>query len=184
MTAPGRPSLSINPAMAQVGAGFGCAQRSSFTRVSRDQARTAAELQAARELQQRLVPASLPHVPGYALSAAYLPAQEVGGDFYQVFPQTRGAALVVIGDVSGKGLKAAMTGTLALGALRSLAQEDLSPSTILTRLAAQLQTSCDGGFVTWLCARITADGALTIANAGHLAPYRNGCEVLVEMDCR
>ncbi|HEY6446420.1 MAG TPA: SpoIIE family protein phosphatase [Acidobacteriaceae bacterium] len=147
-----------------------------FTRVSREQARSAAELHAARELQQRLVPASLPVVPGYALCAAYLPAEEVGGDFYQVFPQSDRGALVVIGDVSGKGLKAAMTGALVLGALRSLAQEDLSPSQILSRLNAQLLTSSDGGFVTCFVARIAANATITVANAGHLAPYCNGEE--------
>jgi sigma-B regulation protein RsbU (phosphoserine phosphatase) len=98
-----------------------------FTRVSRDQARSAAELSAAREIQQRLVPASLPALAGFHLEAAYLPAQEVGGDFYQVLQQADGFALIVVGDVSGKGLKAAMTGALAIGALRTLAAEDLSP---------------------------------------------------------
>ena len=58
-----------------------------FTRVSREQARGAAELEAAREIQQRLVPAQLPRVKGYTIEAAYFPAQEVGGDFYQVFGQ-------------------------------------------------------------------------------------------------
>ena len=147
-----------------------------FTRVSREQARSAAHLQAARDLQQRLVPASLPAVLGYQLHAAYLPAEEVGGDFYQVFPQTGGSTLVVIGDVSGKGLRAAMTGTLVLGALRSLAQEDLPPAQMLSRLNLQLTASSDGGFVTCLVARIAAGGTVTVANAGHLAPYRNGDE--------
>ena len=81
----------------------------------------AAELEAAREIQQRLVPAKLPQVKGYTIEAAYFPAQEVGGDFYQVFARGDDAQLVVLGDVSGKGLKAAMTSTLALGALRALA---------------------------------------------------------------
>ena len=56
-----------------------------FSRVARDQARTSAELAAAREIQQRLVPASLPLLAGFRIEAAYFPAQEVGGDFYQVF---------------------------------------------------------------------------------------------------
>jgi hypothetical protein len=151
-----------------------------FTRVSREQAHSAAELQAARELQQRLVPASLPSVPGYALRAAYLPAEEVGGDFYQVFPQADGDTLAIIGDVSGKGLKAAMTGALVLGALRSLAQENLTPAPVLTRLNAQLLASSDGGFVTCLCVRIAPDGVLTLANAGHLAPYLSGEEISLD----
>jgi len=135
------------------------------------------EFAAAREVQQQLVPAVHPSIPGFAFAAAYLPAAEVGGDFYQVLPRNDGSALIVIGDVSGKGLKAAMTGTLVLGALRSLAQENLSPAQILFRLNRQLATSTDGGFVTCLVARITPDGMLTLANAGHLPPYRKAQEL-------
>ena len=51
-----------------------------FARVSREQARAAAELAAAREIQRHLVPAVLPSLPSYAIEAAYLPAREVGGD--------------------------------------------------------------------------------------------------------
>jgi phosphoserine phosphatase RsbU/P len=148
-----------------------------FTRVSREQARSAAELDAAREIQQRLVPLSLPEVPGYSIEAAYLPAEEVGGDFYQVLDQSGGSTLIVIGDVSGKGLKAAMTGTLALGALRTLAAEGLSATVLLARLNQQLISAQDGGFVTCLCARVARNGTVTLANAGHLAPYCRGNEI-------
>jgi len=139
-----------------------------------------AEFAAAREVQRRLVPTVLPQIHYLRLGATYIPAAEVGGDFYQVFPRNDGSALIVIGDVSGKGLKAAMTGTLVLGALRTLAQENLSPSQILFRLNNQLATASDGGFVTCLCARTAPDGTLTLANAGHLPPYRNGEEVPLE----
>ncbi|HKF46038.1 MAG TPA: PP2C family protein-serine/threonine phosphatase [Terracidiphilus sp.] len=151
-----------------------------FTRVSREQARAAAELEAAREIQQRLVPAVLPAVPGYAIEAAYLPAQEVGGDFYQVLPQPDGAVLVLVGDVSGKGLKAAMTGALTIGAVRTLSAEGLEPAKLLARLNQQLTQAQEGGFVTCLCARIEAEGRVTLANAGHLAPYRNREEIAIE----
>jgi hypothetical protein len=151
-----------------------------FTKVSREQARSAAELNAAREIQQRLVPTALPDVPGYTIEAAYLPAQEVGGDFYQVLAQPDGDTLVVVGDVSGKGLKAAMTGALAIGALRTLSSEGLSPAALLTRLNQQLLQTQDAGFVTCLCARINLSGQIFVANAGHLAPYRNGVEVPIE----
>jgi serine phosphatase RsbU (regulator of sigma subunit) len=150
-----------------------------FTRVSREQMRVAAELGAAREIQQRLVPAVLPQVKGYTIEAAYFPAQEVGGDFYQVFAQGEAAQLVVVGDVSGKGLKAAMTSTLALGAVRALAQEGLGPGVVLTRLNRQMVETGDGGFITCVCARVTEHGEVTLANAGHLSPYRNGEELPV-----
>jgi hypothetical protein len=151
-----------------------------FTRVSREQAYTAAELEAAREIQQRLVPAVLPDVPGCSIEAVYLPAQEVGGDFYQVIRQHHGATMIVIGDVSGKGLKAAMTGALAIGALRTLAGEDLPSAELLTRLNRQMLQTQESGFITCLCIRLDASGATWIANAGHLSPYRNGEEIPLE----
>ncbi|MGA2535243.1 MAG: PP2C family protein-serine/threonine phosphatase, partial [Terracidiphilus sp.] len=151
-----------------------------FTRVSREQARSAAELSAAREIQQRLVPESLPELPGFHLEAAYLPVQGVGGDFYQVLSQSDGSTLVVIGDVSGKGLKAAMTGALAIGALRTLAAENLSPGELLARLNHQICGTQDSGFITCLCTRIGPQGAVTVANAGHLSPYRRGEEIPVD----
>ena len=151
-----------------------------FTRVSREQARTAAELEAAREIQQRLVPASLPAVAGWRVEAAYVPAQEVGGDFYQVLEQADGSTLIAVGDVSGKGLKAAMTGALAIGALRTLAAEGLRPGELLARLNRQMMEAQDGGFVTCVAARVSPDGELTVANAGHLEPYWNGQEIACE----
>jgi phosphoserine phosphatase RsbU/P len=149
-------------------------------RIGLDHARATAELDAAREIQQRLVPAKLPAIPGYTLGVAYLPAAEVGGDFYQVFEQNDGSTLVVVGDVSGKGLKAAMKGTLLLGALRALASEGLSPAVLLTRLNRDLFQSHDGGFITCLGVRINRDGAATLSNAGHLSPYLNGDELALE----
>jgi hypothetical protein len=151
-----------------------------FTRSAERDERLSAELDAARRVQAQLVPLSLPAVINLRFDAAYLPAAEVGGDFYQVIPQPSGATLIVIGDVSGKGLKAAMTGTLVIGALRSLALEELSPAQILTRLNAQLAAASNGGFITCLCARIEAEGNLILANAGHLAPYCNGEEIQLE----
>lgn len=148
-----------------------------FTRVSREQARSAAEFGAAREIQQRLVPASLPKLAGFHLETAYLPAQEVGGDFYQVLEQPDGFALIVVGDVSGKGLKAAMTGALAIGALRALAAENRSPGALLSGLNRQMLTAQESGFITCLCMCISLQGAVTIANAGHLSPYRSGEEI-------
>ena len=138
------------------------------------------EIAAARELQQQLVPLALPTVAGLELEAVYLPAQEVGGDFYQVMEQSDGAALILVGDVSGKGLKAAMTGVLTIGAARVLAGDALGPAALLTRLNQEMTRSSKEGFVTCLCARVARDSTLTLANAGHLAPYRNGEEMPVE----
>ncbi len=138
------------------------------------------ELAAAREIQQQLVPISLPAIAGCSLQAAYMPAAEVGGDFYQVLPRPDGSTLLVIGDVSGKGLQAAMKGALALGALRALASEMLNPVGLLARLNRELCSTGHDGFITCLCAEMSVGGQLTIANAGHLAPYRNGEELSIE----
>jgi phosphoserine phosphatase RsbU/P len=150
-----------------------------FSRVAHDQARSAAELSAAREIQQQLIPESLPQLPGLHIEAAYIPAEEVAGDFYQVIEQPGGSALIVVGDVSGKGLKAAMTGTLAIGALRTLATENLSPAELLRRLNHQICEAKNGGFITCCCARIDSNGTVTLANAGHLSPYSDGIEIEV-----
>ncbi len=151
-----------------------------FSRLAGEQARSAAEMNAAREIQRQLVPAALPMLPGCELEAAYLPAAEVGGDFYQVLRQPDGSSLILVGDVSGKGLKAAMTGALAIGALRTLAAETVSPAMLLTRLNQQIVAAQQGGFITCLCASVAADGKIALANAGHLAPYRNGEEMELE----
>jgi hypothetical protein len=148
-----------------------------FTRVSREQMRAAAELDAAREIQRQLVPARLPLLEGWKIEAAYLPAFEVGGDFYQVLGTKDGPAWIVVGDVSGKGLKAAMTGALAIGALRTLVSEGLCPAELLGRLNAELVRAQASGFVTCFCAAVALDCTLRYANAGHLAPYRNGAEI-------
>ena len=138
------------------------------------------EIAAARELQQELVPLRLPAVNGLRMEAAYLPAKEVGGDFYQVLEQRDGSTLVLMGDVSGKGLKAAMTGVLTIGAARAIALDANGPAELLTRLNREVAQGQSGGFVTCACARIEAGGKVTLANAGHLAPYCNGKEIAVE----
>src|SRR3569833_2951624 len=79
------------------------------------------EYQNAKEVLQVLVPDALPAVPGFNLASAYKPAREVGGDFFQILPMDEGGALVVIGDVSGKGMPAAMTVSLLVGTVRTLA---------------------------------------------------------------
>jgi hypothetical protein len=148
-----------------------------FTRSAKQEQRLRTEMEAARRVQGKLVPADLPRLTHFACEAAYRAAGEVGGDFYQVFPRPDGSALVLVGDVSGKGLRAAMLGTLIVGAAGALAQEDLAPAEMLGRLNRHLHGRTDGGFATCLCALLAPDGRFSIANAGHLSPYRNGLEL-------
>ena len=143
--------------------------------------RVATELQAARSVQQVLVPEVLPDTPGLAIGTAYHPAQEVGGDFFQILPLASGETLVVIGDVAGKGMPAALTVSLAVGTLRTLADYTNSPAEILAGLNRRLQDR-GTGFTTCLVLRLGPAEAqdrrsLTLANAGHLAPFLNGREL-------
>ncbi|MGB9144709.1 MAG: PP2C family protein-serine/threonine phosphatase, partial [Acidobacteriaceae bacterium] len=135
------------------------------------------EFRNAQELQQVLVPDSLPEVPGYTVTSAYRPAQEVGGDFFQVIPGCDGGATLVVGDVSGKGLKAAMTVALIVGAVRTLAETTNDPAEILAGLNRRLHGRMSGGFATCVALRLDANGTCTVANAGHLPPFVNGEEM-------
>ncbi len=145
--------------------------------------RYSADLEAARTLQHVLIPETLPSIPGLDISIAYHPAQEVGGDFYQILslPVTAANAqsdtLIVIGDVAGKGLPAAMTVSMLVGALRSIVETTRSPAEILAGLNRRL-VGRGSGFTTCLAMRLSSSGNLILANAGHLAPYRNGQEIL------
>lgn len=150
-------------------------------RIARERNRAGAELEAARSVQQVLVPEHTAAIPGLTIHTAYHPAQEVGGDFFQILPLPSGATLVVIGDVAGKGMPAALTVSLLVGTLRTLAEFTGSPADILAHLNRQLHGR-DRGFTTCLALRIdpatpTTPATLTLANAGHLPPYRNGHEL-------
>jgi sigma-B regulation protein RsbU (phosphoserine phosphatase) len=143
------------------------------------------DLEAARTLQQVLIPEKLPDIPGLKIETAYHPAQEVGGDFYQIFPlpalasNTPVHTLIVIGDVAGKGLPAAMTVSLLVGALRSLVEYTQSPGEVLAGLNRRL-LGRGSSFTTCVVLRLSSSGTLTISNAGHIAPYRNGIELATE----
>jgi hypothetical protein len=141
------------------------------------QAAIAEEFKSAQELQRVLIPETLPQLPGYSVTSAYQPAQEVGGDFFQVLAKPSGAALILVGDVSGKGLKAAMTVSLIIGAFRTLAEFYDDPAEILTGLNRRLNGRLQNGFVTALILRVDPDGLCTFANAGHLSPFLNSTEL-------
>ena len=133
------------------------------------------ELEAARQVQQLLLPSQSLEWPGFAIEAQYQPATEVGGDFFQLFPSAPDSLLLVIGDVSGKGMKAALLVSMVVGALRNRRSDQ--PSCVLQELNAVLLPVSEGGFTTCCCALIAPDGTVTLANAGHFAPYCNGEEV-------
>lgn len=148
-----------------------------FSSARQEETRLSNELEAARNMQSLLIPASPRATPSFAVETIYVPASEVGGDFFQIAPDDDGSVLIVVGDVSGKGLKAAMTVSTIIGALRD--QQERRPAHVLAHLNRVLHGQITG-FATCTAALITADGNLTLANAGNLAPYRNGEELAVE----
>jgi hypothetical protein len=135
------------------------------------------ELKSAREVQRVMIPEAIPQVPGYAIHGAYHPAREVGGDFFQIISLDSAATLVILGDVSGKGLKAAMNVALIIGTVRTLAEFEDDPREILARLNRRLVGRMQGGFTTALLLKLDRFGHCRLANAGHLPPFLNDNEL-------
>jgi serine phosphatase RsbU (regulator of sigma subunit) len=135
------------------------------------------EFTSAREVQQVLIPETVPTIPGFAVTSAYRPAQEVGGDFFQIIPLENDSTLIVLGDVSGKGLKAAMSVSLIVGLVHALADADTTPGRLLAQLNRRLVGRMQGGFATCVAVRIDRGGEGTMASAGHPGPFLNGHEI-------
>ena len=146
-----------------------------FLRIQHDQEQAKSELAAARSVQELMIPREQLETPGYELDSVYNPANEVGGDFFHVAPSKDGGMLVVIGDVAGHGLKAAMNVSMLMGALRRIPEQ--RPAKILESLnrvvaGSESLTTCQA---IWF----GPQGELVLANAGHLPPYLNSQEILV-----
>ena len=144
-----------------------------FLRIQRDRERASSELAAARNVQELMIPQEKLSTPGFEVDSVYNPATEVGGDFFYIEPTQEGGMLVVIGDVAGKGLKAAMNVSMVMGALRRATER--SPAKIVESLNRVLLGS--ESFTTCQAAWFGGNGELVIANAGHLPPYLNSQEV-------
>lgn len=147
------------------------------TRMSHQQALIESEMAAAREVQQIILPEPIERVPGFSIESVYEPAQQVGGDFFQILPAPEGSLMVVIGDVAGKGLPAAMLVSVLVGTIRGVAEYTSEPAELLANLNQRLVGRVAGSLSTALAARIFPDGSVAMANAGHLAPYLDGHEV-------
>lgn len=138
------------------------------------------EIEQARNVQQVLIPDRLPEVAGLSIESEYRPAREVGGDFFQIIPGAQdGSVSIVVGDVTGKGVQAGMLVALIVGAIRTEVQHGADPELILQSVNDQL---CERKHASATCVmlRIDPDGLVTLANAGHLAPYLNGREMEME----
>jgi len=147
------------------------------TRMSQEQAVMEHEMEAAREVQQVILPDQIEDVAGFTVESAYEPADQVGGDFFQVLPAGQGGLLLVLGDVAGHGLPAAMLVSVLVGAIRAAADYTKDPVELLTGLNERLIGRTHNSFSTALVALISADGWVSVANAGHLSPYLDGREM-------
>jgi hypothetical protein len=140
----------------------------------------ALDVKHAQEVQQVILPEARMLLPGLTIESEYRPAREVGGDFFQIIPhKTDGSLLIVAGDVTGKGLQAGMLVALLVGAIRMAAELNSEPLFLLQALNRRLIGRSDAQ-ATCLALRIEADGAVTLANAGHMAPYLNGEAIAME----
>lgn len=139
--------------------------------------RLARELAASRAVQQVLIPERTPAIPGFEIRSVYEPYGEVGGDFFQILPLPGGGALIGIGDVSGKGMPAAMMVSMLVGTLHALVEMTTSPGQLLAGLNRLTQGRSHGGFTTCMILRVETSGTVTFANAGHISPYCNGREM-------
>ena len=148
-----------------------------FLYAQREREQWRLEIEQARQVQQVLIPEVIPSIPGFALESEYRPSQQVGGDFFQIIPEADGSILVIIGDVSGKGLRAAMLVSLIVGTVRTLAKFTRDPAEVLRGVNERLCGRLKDQFATCLALHIAADGRTTIANAGHLPPFWNGREL-------
>ncbi len=138
-----------------------------------NQVRLQTDLDTAREIQLQLLPRGAREVPGLDIAAAYVPARELGGDFYDFLQYGEGRLAIALGDVSGKGTAAALYGSLAIGMLRELTVEHtLAPADMLAMLNRRLHAArLEARFIALTFAVYEAsERTLTIANAGGTHP--------------
>jgi PAS domain S-box-containing protein len=141
---------------------------------ARERERIEQELRVARLIQQTLLPKTLPGLPGYDVAAYYQPAREVGGDFYDFLELEDGRLGLVVGDVTDKGVPAALVMATTRTLLRAAAQRLFSPGEVLQRANDALVTDILD----------PESGRIVYANAGHDLPYRRHDGVAEELRAR
>ena len=150
---------------------------------ARQRERIDQELKIAQIIQQQFLPKSLPDLPSWHVAAFYRPARTVGGDFYDFIPLPDGRVMFVVGDVTDKGVPAALVMASTHALLRDAAPRLISPGKVLGHVNEMLCVDIPAHmFVT--CLALVLDpvsGQIEFANAGHDVPYvrtRNGVQEL------
>ncbi|HET9964771.1 MAG TPA: GAF domain-containing SpoIIE family protein phosphatase, partial [Rubrobacter sp.] len=143
-------------------------------RQAQERERIEQELRVARLIQQTLLPKEVPDLEGYKLAAYYQPAREVGGDFYDFLKLDDEHLGLVVGDVTDKGVPAAIVMATTRTMLRASAQRLDSPGEVLKRVNDVIVRDIPPNmFITCLYAILDLEsGVLRYANAGHDLPYR------------
>ncbi|MDP9293419.1 MAG: SpoIIE family protein phosphatase [Actinomycetota bacterium] len=144
------------------------------------------ELEVAKLIQQNFLPKQLPELAGWQVAAFYRPAREVGGDFYDVIPLSEGRIGFVIGDVTDKGVPAALVMAATRSVLRASAQRLVDPGEVLERVNEHLCPDMPQKmFVTCLYGVLDPEsGHFRFANAGHDLPYVKTADGSVELRAR
>lgn len=144
------------------------------------------ELEVARLIQQNFLPKQLPDLQGWQMAAFYRPAREVGGDFYDVIALPDGRVGLVVGDVTDKGVPAALVMSATRTILRASATRLVEPGEVLERVNEHLCPDMPAKmFVTCLYGVLDpATGLLRFANAGHDVPYVKTADGVVELRAR
>jgi serine phosphatase RsbU (regulator of sigma subunit)/anti-sigma regulatory factor (Ser/Thr protein kinase) len=144
------------------------------------------ELEVARLIQQHFLPRELPDLPGWEIAAHYRPAREVGGDFYDVIPLTDGRIAFVVGDVTDKGVPAALVMSATRSVLRASVQRLIEPGEVLERVNDHLCPDMpEKMFVTCLYAVLDPrTGLFRFANAGHDLPHVRTADGVTELRAR
>jgi hypothetical protein len=154
------------------------ASRMRVLTLEREQIVIDEQLRLAAEIQRGLLPELPQATPGFRWAACMIPAGRIGGDFYDFLQPTAGTVLAILGDVSGKGIPAALILSSLKTLFRTIARETVDPAAIAERVSAALHDEHEGRpYATAIVARFeTAPGRLAYVNAGHPAGYllRNG----------
>ncbi|HWF37963.1 MAG TPA: SpoIIE family protein phosphatase [Candidatus Acidoferrales bacterium] len=138
---------------------------------SRDKARLDHEIQIASEIQQRLLPKSLPNLPGICVAGSTLACYSVGGDCFDVIEPGGGRYGFFVGDVSGKGISAALLATLLQGVFFTTAAMDIPICDIFSRVNAYLcERTLESRYATVFYGVLEPDGTFEYVNAGHVPP--------------
>jgi sigma-B regulation protein RsbU (phosphoserine phosphatase) len=158
-----------------------------FEEARESERRLRSDLDMAREIQLQLLPTGAREVPGLDLAAAYVPARELGGDFYDFLPYGKGRLGFALGDVSGKGTAAALYASLAIGTVREIVVDRAcDPACLLALLNQRLHAArLDSRFIAMLFAIYDAPSRrLTLSNAGGPYPLlvRDGHVVSIRLE--